>query len=42
MVFCFGTRNADSKEELANGLNEFFKNKIDNIMEKLKSDELWN
>ena len=31
--------DAGSKEELANGFNEFFKNKIDKIMEKLKSDE---
>ena len=27
------------RRELANGFNEFFKNKIDKIMEKLKSDE---
>ena len=31
--------DAGSKEELANGFNEFFKNKIDKIMEKLKSGE---
>ena len=31
--------DAGSKEELANGFNEFFKNKIDKIIETLKSDE---